>query len=36
VFGELAREEMTAIDEGLAAFLGLGDQLHGADAPPVQ
>jgi len=36
VFGELAREEMTALDEGLAAFLGLGDQLHGADAPPVQ
>jgi mRNA interferase MazF len=24
VFGELAREEITAIDEGLAAFLGLG------------
>ena len=36
VFGELAREEMTAIDEGLAAFLGLGDRLHGADAPAVQ
>ena len=36
VFGELAREEMSAIDEGLAAFLGLGDRLHGADAPPVQ
>ncbi len=28
VFGELAREEMTAIDEGLAAFLGLGGWLH--------
>ena len=24
-FGELAREEIAAIDEGLAAFLGLGD-----------
>ena len=24
VFGELAREEMAAVDEGLAAFLGLG------------
>ena len=36
VFGELAREEMAAIDEGMAAFLGLGGWLHGADAPPVQ
>jgi mRNA interferase MazF len=36
VFGELAREEMASIDEGLAAFLGLGDRLHGADAAPVQ
>jgi mRNA-degrading endonuclease toxin of MazEF toxin-antitoxin module len=36
VFGELARDEITAIDEGLALFLGLGDRLHGADAPPVQ
>jgi hypothetical protein len=34
VFGELSREEMAAIDEGLAAFLGLGDRLPGA--PPVQ
>jgi mRNA interferase MazF len=25
VFGEIAQEEMAAIDEGLAAFLGLGD-----------
>jgi len=33
VFGELAREEMAVVDEGLAAFLGLGDRLHGADAP---
>jgi mRNA interferase MazF len=36
VFGELAQEEMAAIDEGLAVFLGLGDRLCGADAPPVQ
>ena len=36
VFGELAREEMAAIDEGLAVFLGLGDRLGGADGPPVQ
>ncbi|MGA2184394.1 MAG: type II toxin-antitoxin system PemK/MazF family toxin [Bryobacteraceae bacterium] len=36
VFGELAREEITAIDEGLAVFLGLGDRLHGADAAAVQ
>lgn len=31
VFGELAREEITAIDEGLALFLGLGERIHGAD-----
>jgi mRNA interferase MazF len=36
VFGELAREEMAAIDEGLAVFLGLGDRLHASGAPPVQ
>jgi mRNA interferase MazF len=36
VFGELPREEIAAIDEGLAVFLGLGDRLHGAGAPPVQ
>lgn len=36
VFGELAREEMAAIDEGLAVFLGLGDRIHGAGTPPVQ
>jgi mRNA interferase MazF len=36
VFGELAREEIAAIDEGLAVFLGLGDRLRGAGAPPVQ
>lgn len=36
VFGELAREEIATIDEGLAIFLGLGDRLHGSGAPPVQ
>ena len=36
LFGELSREEIAAIDEGLAVFLGLGDRLRGADAPPVQ
>ena len=36
VFGELARLEMAAIDEGLALFLGLGDRLEGPGAPPVQ
>ena len=36
VFGELSREEMAAIDEGLAVFLGLGDRLHAPGAPPVQ
>lgn len=33
-FGELAAEEIAAIDEGLAVFLGLSDRLHGADRPP--
>lgn len=36
VFGELAREEIAAIDDGLALFLGLGDRLHRPDVPPVQ
>lgn len=36
VFGELAREEIAAIDEGLAAFLGFGDRLHGAGTPPAE
>ena len=36
VLGELAREEMAAIDEGLAVFLGLGGRLHASGAPPVQ
>lgn len=35
-FGELAREEIAAIDEGLAVFLGLGGRLHGPGAPPVE
>jgi mRNA interferase MazF len=36
VFGELARDEMAAIDEGLAVFLGLSDRLHASGAPSVQ
>ena len=36
VFGELPREEIAAIDEGLALFLGIGDRLHGPDSSPVQ
>ena len=36
VFGELAREEMAAVDEGVVAFLGLGGWHHGADAPHIQ
>jgi mRNA interferase MazF len=35
VFGELAAEEIAAIDEGLTVFLGLGDRLHGGGRPPV-
>lgn len=36
VFGEVAPEEIASIDEGLAAFLGLGRRLVGPGAPPVQ
>ena len=36
VYGELARREMAAIDEGLALFLGLGDGFYDPGAPPVQ
>jgi mRNA interferase MazF len=36
VYGELAREEMAAVDEGLALWLGLGERLHGAGAAPLQ
>ncbi|GIU78538.1 MAG: mRNA interferase [Bryobacteraceae bacterium] len=35
VFGSLARREIDAIDEGLAAFLGLDKWLHGKDASPA-
>ena len=30
VYGAVAREEMNAIDEGLASYLGLGDRLRPA------
>ena len=36
VFGELTREEMAVVDDGLALFLGLGDGLHEPETPPVQ
>ena len=36
VFGELAKEEVTAIDEGLAVFLGLGKWLRGESSAPIQ
>ena len=36
VFGELPREEMAAIDEGLAAFLGLGERLDGSGGSPKE
>jgi mRNA interferase MazF len=36
VFGELAWQEIAAIDDGLAAFLGLASQRRGAGTPPVQ
>ena len=36
VFGELETDEVAAIDEGLAVFLGLGDRLQGPGAPPVE
>ena len=36
VFGELSREEIVSLNEGLTLFLGLGAQLHGPDEPPVQ
>ena len=35
VFGELEREEIAAIDEGLALFLGIGGRQE-PDALPVQ
>jgi mRNA interferase MazF len=36
VYRELAPEELAAIDEGLAVFLGLSDRLDRSGAPPVQ
>lgn len=36
VFGELAAEEIEAIDEGLTVFLGLGNHLDGGGAAAVQ
>ncbi len=36
VFGELAREEMAAVDDGLAVFLGLGDRPHSPEGSPAQ
>jgi mRNA interferase MazF len=36
VFGGLAREEIAAIDEGMAVFLGIGDRLNGSGLPLVQ
>ena len=35
VYGELAIEEIAAIDEGLAVFLGLGERIHTAATPPT-
>jgi mRNA interferase MazF len=35
VFGALARREIEAIDEGLAAFLGLDKWIHSEDASPA-
>jgi mRNA interferase MazF len=32
-YGEVATQEMAAIDEGLMTFLGLGDRLQSAGAP---
>ncbi len=36
VFGELETDEVAAIDEGLAVFLGLGDRLQSPGPPPVR
>ena len=36
VFGSLTREEIVAVDEGLAVFLGLADRLYRRSQPPVQ
>jgi mRNA interferase MazF len=34
VFGELPADEIAAVDEGLTAFLGLGDRLRGEGGVP--
>jgi mRNA interferase MazF len=36
LFGELAPEDVAAIDEGLAVFLGLGSRLDRSGASPIQ
>lgn len=36
VYGELPPEEIAAVDEGLAVFLGLGGRFHGACGPAFQ
>lgn len=36
VFGELRREEIAAIDEGLAAYLGLSNRLDAGNTSPIQ
>ena len=36
VFGELSRDEIASIDEGLTAFLGLGGKPSINDTPPIQ
>jgi hypothetical protein len=36
MFGEVARHEMAASDEGLALFLGLGDRIDDPGEPPIQ
>jgi len=36
VFGELSQGEIEAVDEGLAAFLGLTDRISGAGSKTVQ
>jgi mRNA interferase MazF len=36
VFGEVAPEEIAAIDEGLEIFLGLGPRLHGDGAAALE
>ena len=35
VFGQIPSDEMSAVDDGLALFLGLGDQLASPPTPGV-